>query len=98
MNDEYYSKRPVNYFKAACEHTDRYDLLRNEVLDFCMYSSVCKQTNLSFVDIMGLDYPTFNKLKDLVHKRDEQVSREQNKAFKTTDNLMKEVKNARGAK
>lgn len=71
-NPEYYSKNASSPF--LLDYEDNREIPDNillDVLDFCMKTDVCKSLNMSLLDLMKLDLPTYTTIKEAVRKENE---------------------------
>ena len=97
LYQQYYCGRPKHVIQAEHEKDLQLDSLRDDVLSFCMYSSVCKTLNLSFLDLMDMTFTEYQKIKELIDKRDDDTRRQQHVLDKKQDSLLNEVKNVRSS-
>lgn len=74
FNREFYADNPPNSFNLPVEDNLKYeDELFKDVVEFCIDCEVPKMLGMSPVDIMkNFDLPTYNTLKDLVIKRNQE--------------------------
>lgn len=75
-NSEWYSKHPPHPYMLDLEtNTFQRDLLFKDVLEFCMKTDVCKQLNVSVMDLMQLDLATYTTLKEIIREDNERKAK-----------------------
>ena len=69
FNKEFYTKpRPRGLGLVFEDNRKIRDPYFDDVLNLCIHTDVCKQTGLSLVDLMHLDYPTYTQIRDRLTK------------------------------
>lgn len=94
-NPDHYREHPRGPMEASVETNrveDQYVIV-DEVINFCLYSSVCKSFNLSFFDLMSMDYATYRRLRKATEDRDKKVDVEHKAILQKQDKLAEEMKN-----
>lgn len=92
-NPKFYSGRTRSKFGLDVEdNLSKANLVLDEVLDFCIYSSACKTLNMSFTDFMKLDLATYRHIREKINEKDEKVSKSQKALMEKQDKLMDNLK------
>ena len=67
-NPEFYSKNPPGQLLLDYEtNRETPDVFLQDVVNFCLQTDVCKSLNVSVMDLMGLDLPTYTFIKEKVN-------------------------------
>lgn len=97
-NMEWYgSHTPNPYHLDLEENRNIKGFLLEDVIDFCMKTDVCKQLNVSALDLMNLSLPTYTLIKEIVRKDNErkaQIISEQQRDIERREKQFTGVSNA----
>lgn len=84
MNKEFYNTPRHNAFLLQYEDNREikdYSYLQ-DVIDLCLHTEVCKVMNLSLLDLMHMDYPTYMQIRDMMLKDKQEKIKEMERSQK----------------